>query len=397
MKRSIMAPTTLPPGRAEQSVAETIDTHGRLPGIDILRCIAAVAVLLSHATNATTIERTEWIAAHDQTPWLFEQVVRVPPGAWGVGLFFVLSGFCIHLPLARAIQKGGEPRLDLPRYFARRFTRIYPPHLAALLLSILAAFFVPSNFFTEDIISVPTRWQLFAHLTMIHSFFANARFSINPVLWTIAVETHFYLCYPLLVLMRRRMGFVPIVVILLAISIGSKAIVQVVHPSYAYLWGQNFVVRFWEWALGCLAAERLVERSSAPRSSWLWFAILLLGSYALAPLSALFPHGAGALARVLPPVFALVLYVGARLPPLHSALYRFGLATGLRSYSLYLTHPIALPLACVFLASLGAPLWAQWIASVVASGLLCAVFFAFVERPFLERSARLRSQQPQLG
>jgi peptidoglycan/LPS O-acetylase OafA/YrhL len=49
-------------------------------------------------------------------------------GTWGVGMFFVLSGLCIHLPVARALAAGGEPTIQLGRYFKRRLFRIYPPH-----------------------------------------------------------------------------------------------------------------------------------------------------------------------------------------------------------------------------------------------------------------------------
>ena len=268
----------------------------------------------------------------------------MPLGAWGVGLFFVLSGFCIHLPLARAAGKTAQPRLQLRRYYARRFTRIYPPHLVALVLSIVAATLIPSGFFTELPLSVPTRWQLFAHLTMIHSFFANARYSINGVLWTIGIETHFYIFYPLLVLMRRRMSFSAITALLLVVGIGSKLVVERIDPSYAYLWGENFVARYWEWALGCLTAELLVVNRLAQWSSWTRFSLLLLGSYGLTLATAFLPHPGSVLAHVRPPMFAAIVFVGARLPPLRSGLYRFALAGGLQSYSLYSTHPIAIPL-----------------------------------------------------
>jgi peptidoglycan/LPS O-acetylase OafA/YrhL len=374
-------------------IAGGIDTHNRLPGIDVVRCIAAGAVLLSHITHATTILRPAWIRAHKPSLYALEQFFCVPLGHWGVGLFFVLSGFCIHLPLAKAAAlTGSHPHLDLRRYYARRFTRIYPPHLVALVLSIVAALYIPSGFFTEAPVTVPTSWQLFAHLMMIHSFFPNARYSINGVLWTISIETHFYLFYPLLARMRRRMSFFAIVLILLAISIGSKAAMKLIYPGYAYLWGENFVGRFWEWALGCLVAERLVVKARARHSSWTWFLALLIGSYAFTLLTAFLPHGGAILARTQPLLFALAISAGARLPPLQTIVYRFAVATGLQSYSLYLTHPIAISVVCVFLASFGMSLLIQWIFALVASGVMCALFFRGVERPFLVRSSRLRAR-----
>ncbi len=152
------------------------------------------------------------------------------------------------------------------------------------------------------------------------------------------------------------------------------------------------MARYWEWALGCLTAELLVVNRLAQWSSWTRFSLLLLGSYGLTLATAFLPHPGSVLAHVRPPMFAAIVFVGARLPPLRSGLYRFALAGGLQSYSLYLTHPIAIPLVCILLATLDAPLWVQWMGAFVASGLLCALFFRTVERPFLERSSKMRAQ-----
>ena len=53
-------------------------------------------------------------------------------------LFFVISGFCIHLPYARALA-AADPETTAPdwkRFFARRFWRLYPPYLAALVVAL---------------------------------------------------------------------------------------------------------------------------------------------------------------------------------------------------------------------------------------------------------------------
>ncbi len=57
----------------------------------------------------------------------------------------------------------------------------------------------------ESLLSVPTPGQFVAHVFMVHTFVRDAFFSINGVLWTIAVETHFYLLYPIFLVFQRRL------------------------------------------------------------------------------------------------------------------------------------------------------------------------------------------------
>src|SRR5438034_621967 len=60
-------------------------------------------------------------------------------GYLGVPLFFVISGFCIHLPQARLLAARGPAGASPAwrRFFAGRFWRLYPPYLAAIALAFL--------------------------------------------------------------------------------------------------------------------------------------------------------------------------------------------------------------------------------------------------------------------
>ena len=60
------------------------------------------------------------------------------PIAWGsagVPIFFVISGYCIHRGGALRLAKNPDYRLDTGNFWVRRFARIYPVLLAALVLT----------------------------------------------------------------------------------------------------------------------------------------------------------------------------------------------------------------------------------------------------------------------
>src|ERR1041384_8041903 len=102
----------------------------RLRGIDALRGAAALGVVLFHA-----VQQGEKALPHN----ILQYPVRVVQfastfGYIGVFLFFVISGFCIHLQWARSKAAGIEPEIHFTSFWKRRIRRLYPPYIIALLL-----------------------------------------------------------------------------------------------------------------------------------------------------------------------------------------------------------------------------------------------------------------------
>jgi peptidoglycan/LPS O-acetylase OafA/YrhL len=358
---------------------------GYLPGIDVVRALAALAVLACHAVQATTVWSPRWMASHSAAWATPIKIAMEQAGAWGVGIFFVLSGFCIHLPLARRMAMGAAPRIDARTYFARRFRRIYPPHLIALALSAGVAMALPlARFGVHPMISAPSLRQLAAHLFLVHTFLPDAIYSINHVLWTIAVEGHFYLLYPLLLCARRRVGIGTLCVLLLAFSMAirmtGKAIgLDEVTKSLIEF---SFLSRFWEWVLGCWLAERLTTRGIEliPRRWMLLGGLVATYAIALATQN-LIPYTVRL--ALLPALFALAIVAAAGIglrdhPP--GWLVRMGKS----SYSLYLVHPIALSVGVLAVRAVGATSTALELTVAVAFAVAATfVFFRAVEQRFL--------------
>lgn len=129
-------------------------------------------------------------------------------GYVGVFLFFVISGFCIHLQWAKSRVAGKPSSIRFGPFWKRRIRRLYPPYLIALALFLaMAALSVGldvTHFFVYDVVM---------HLLMLHNLDPRTCYSINGVFWTLAIEEQLYLAYFLLLYLRTRWGWIPTLVI----------------------------------------------------------------------------------------------------------------------------------------------------------------------------------------
>jgi len=148
-----------------------------IPGLNGLRALSVVAVMLYHA-----------------------QLPGMHGGYLGVEVFFVISGFLITRLLLNEWQRKG--RIELGAFMARRARRLLP----ALLLLLLAVALVGA--FRLGPRAAQYRWDLLASLAYLenwyqiqsgNSYFAEHGLPLLRHLWSLAVEGQFYLVWPLLV------------------------------------------------------------------------------------------------------------------------------------------------------------------------------------------------------
>src|SRR5688500_19524117 len=95
----------------------------RLASIDCLRGIAALAVVLYHALLFGRYDMVE-------APWFRAVAFFLGHGYLGVPLFFVISGFCIHLRWAQRHLRDRGDTVDFVSFWKRRIHRLYPSYLA---------------------------------------------------------------------------------------------------------------------------------------------------------------------------------------------------------------------------------------------------------------------------
>ena len=162
---------------------------------------------------------------------------------YAILLFFLISGFCIHYPNTLSDTK---PCWKI--YFKRRFWRIYPTYLIAILLTSVISYFchikwgdIDWNF--ERILRVATVSQNYPP--------ANGQFLTNPSLWTIPLEIEFYALYPLAFFCILKFGFFT----LLTLSVG-LSLLGVYLASLGLHWVSYTSLFLWpSWLLGAWIAS----------------------------------------------------------------------------------------------------------------------------------------------
>jgi peptidoglycan/LPS O-acetylase OafA/YrhL len=151
------------------------------PELDGVRAIAAIMVMLFHSSQAG-------LPIHG----------LINLGQTGVDLFFVLSGFLItSILLTHRQHDWTEVRV----FYARRSLRIFPLYFGYLVLLRL--------------IGRSVSWPYWAYLQNFYNAF-SIQVSGPTHFWSLAVEEHFYLVWPFLVLFAPRRILVPVLWILVA-------------------------------------------------------------------------------------------------------------------------------------------------------------------------------------
>jgi len=382
-------------GTASRSGVPLDASPSRDRPLDGLRALAATAVVLYHA----------WLYAPEgvrrSRPGLDDQILfeaRV-----GLILFFVLSGFLLYRPWARAIATG-SPLPSIRRYARRRVGRIVP----AYLVSIAGAAVLLYTAAGTPGVRLPPAEMLPLFALFAQSYAPETAMSLSPVTWTLCVEAAFYLALPAIGLLavraaaRRPSAQVAILASLAGLGVGWNALV------HAQGWGvvatkalPGFLAYF---AAGMAVAawlETRTRRAGRPRLTTTVTALLAVGGLVLVAANGYWHSSARyvdislAAAGDIVAAGGFALLVAACAAGAGPAVAWLGhaapAAVGRWSYGLYLWH---VPLL----------LFGRW-AGVVPGGftgaaafmlvtgtLVGAASWALIERPALERMRARRDR-----
>lgn len=358
--------------------------------IDALRGIAALSVLFYHSSIPPFPAEKFGLFWYDQWVLFFGGY-----GRWGVDLFFILSGYCIHW----ASTKPGS-RLIARNYLIRRWWRIYPPYFFAVGFSVFLN--LATCHYKWQTQTGVLSWanfgafQIGTHVFLVHNLFSESLATVSGPFWTIAVEAQYYLLYlavlPALKHAQGRWLVGAVAVLLAAGAFVLSDRLQGFQPWQPFL--------YWpQWILGAGLAQ-LVRGKPTVLKGWPFFAALFAAAMLLyAQFS--WEHFWGPHLQFYILTFGIAFLVLFFLrfgtvwswPPL-----RWVPAVGLFSYSLYLVHFPIMDRIRTFIIPELASGWLRVTASLVSLGISVGaayLFFLLFEKPFLERSTRVVTHQIQ--
>lgn len=327
------------PGTSLHTPTPAAKPASRVNGIDGLRAVAAVWVVLFH------------MSAFSGGPLWPGADFILRSGSTGVSLFLVLSGLCLYLPFAG----GRESRFRADDFFRRRIRRLLPAYYASLVVVTAAHLMVDGRLGLVDHSGLQMGGQVVAHVTLTHQFFPFTFFGLNGAYWSLGLEWELYLTLPLLVAAAVRFGltrtvaavFAATAAFRLGIFAATEAGLLDPRGGWATVVLPNFFLGRWsEFALGMVAAQS--HRTRGTRVGWRLITVAL----ASAGLALALPDNP--LNHMLYGVFyftlvCLVLAGDNVVARVFS--WRPLVAVGVMSYSLYLVHQ---PMVEILGAAMGA-------------------------------------------
>ncbi len=320
-----------------------VSPRARVQGLDTIRLFLALWVVFAHLGLFPLAISTD----HAPGRMLADLYALLISGPAAVVVFFVISGFCIHYPF-----RDGKALALLP-YFVRRHIRIWPPILAVV--------------YAGHVLGV--------RFTLLQ----------DSVLWSLVAEEIYYLIYPALLAVRRRVAWKTVLIL----SYIGALFVIVTHPLVGNQPGYgpylNWLVWLPCWVLGCCLAEKSdrlrPKLANAVRTIWGWRG----GAWLFSSGCLLLRFHAHIGYPWTLPFFGVYSYfwLGQEIscsrafaPP------RWLENAGKGSYSIYLVHLLGFPLY----RRLALPLWESagllWTAKIIFTLILCFLFYLLVEKPF---------------
>jgi peptidoglycan/LPS O-acetylase OafA/YrhL len=346
-----------------------------LPGLNGIRAIAALAVLIGHVSM--TIRGFHHV---DLMPF------KIEFGGYAVTMFFTLSGFLITYLLLIEKEKAGT--VNIKQFYFRRILRIWPLYYLYLVLSLLLIFFFK--------LDVP-EGQLLYYVFLCGNIPIMFMMPVYPLIahfWSIGVEEQFYLFWPWVVKYSKKIFAVIIAITIILIM--ARICLRLLELRYGYKFfiGSNFFVflRFQCMAIGGIGAYlyykgkniSILTNPLLNIFSWGIFLLCFANELDRVPF---FGHEVLSIATV----FIIVSQITGRnkIFSLENKLFNF---LGKLSYGIYVIHPMVLFFIFKYYSSIGADgifsALLLYLSAILFTVLLSYLSYNYYERRFLKLKSK---------
>lgn len=345
--------------------AETGAVNYRNIHLDVLRAVAISMVVAYHLVQMWPDSSLLWLARYTKF------------GMYGVDFFFVISGWLIGGLFWRELLASGK--LDLLRFWARRALRTIPPYFVALLVSWGAVAYFRAEPFDAG------------YLFFVQNYYNEMPYFL--ISWSLCIEEHFYLLMPTVIIaakffVRRILFFLVALTLLPALL--RFFVSDAFEPGFGY-YSTATHLNYDGLLLGVLAAYVWHHH----KEGWATFALcvysLSFSVLTLMFLSSVYPifYVFERLGIALGFLAVLVFLVSKQFLYPRILASSFSLVAR-ASYSLYLTHALALHVGLTFVyptvGEHGVAFFVLQLLLVAGSG---ALFYSFVEKVALRWRASL--------
>lgn len=296
------------------------------PGLNGIRAIAALAVVITHITIA--------LDDFGLDPYIFGSFQDGKPkgyilGGYGVSIFFVLSGFLITYLLL--CEKDIHP-INIKKFYLRRILRIWPLYYLYLFVSVVVILIYGFDFNIQSLI-------LYVFYAANVPFIFGVGLPFIGHYWSLGVEEQFYLFWPWII--KKAESLILLITFMIIILIGVKLTLHLFKPN-TLLESIIHVTRFHCMMIGALGAILLKKDNVLFLKSvdnkitqlFCWFILFLVAINKF--------HFISVLDNEIISVVALCLIIGQirqrnRIISLENNLFDF---LGKISYGIYVIHPL---------------------------------------------------------
>jgi peptidoglycan/LPS O-acetylase OafA/YrhL len=342
------------------------------PGLNGLRAIAAIAVVVSHITLA--------LKEFDLDPAIFGSFKDGKPiglllAAYGVTIFFVLSGFLITY-LLQADKEQND--IDIKKFYVRRILRIWPLYYLYFAIALIVIWLTGAK---TDL-----------HAWPFYIFFAaNVPFILGNIIgpvahyWSLGVEEQFYLFWPWVNKKIHDNKIIPILCVSIGAMVGAKLALHVLHPD-SKLEMAIHVTRFHCMMVGALGAIlykrdnqlffKIVDNRVVQTGAWIAVLLMIINKF----------HIASIIDNEIVSIIALVLIIGQiriknRIVNLEKSVFDF---LGKISYGIYVIHPLLILFMSKIFLMINIPVPYKYFV-VYTAVLAVTILFSYLSYTYFEK------------